>query len=69
MIAVLIYGSECLAMSSKLKTRFEATEMGLYKRMLRVPWSEYVSNNDILEKKYNRKGRLDLISERGSLNF
>lgn len=46
--SILLYGSECWAIS-KTKKRFDATDIRLYRKMLWIPLTEYVNNNEVLD--------------------
>lgn len=35
---------------SQMKRRLEKTQMQFYKRILRIPWTEHVSNREVLRK-------------------
>ncbi len=47
-LSVLLYGSECWTISSQMRMRLEATEMWFYRRMLKISWTEYKSNEEIM---------------------
>lgn len=49
-ISVLLYNNECWTKSSQMEKRPEVTEMWFYRRILRIPWTEHISNNQVLAK-------------------
>lgn len=48
--SVLLYGVETWTLNTKTINKLEAFEMWTYRRILKVPWTERVSNNDILRR-------------------
>lgn len=42
--SIIKYSSECQAITSKMKRRFPATDISFYRRLLRILWTENVSN-------------------------
>lgn len=44
----------------QINKRLEVTEIWLYKKMLRIPWVEYVNNKEVL-KETKKKGNLFTI--------
>jgi hypothetical protein len=51
---ILYYGSEAWTMNKGIEERLEATEMWFWRRMLKVPWTDTITNEDIL-KQVNEK--------------
>lgn len=49
------YGIESWTIFSQMKIKLESTEIWLFRRMLRTPWTEPFSNNGILEKLWTKK--------------
>lgn len=49
-VSVLTYGCESWTMGPDMEKRIEALEMYCYRRMMRVSWTQKVSNEKILEK-------------------
>ena len=47
-LPVLLYGHEGWTLTKVLERRLEAFEMWLYRRMLRISWTEKVSNAEVL---------------------
>ena len=54
MTHVLLYGSESWTISSRMKRRLEAIEMWFYRRMLRISWTQHVSNYEVLRRMQTR---------------
>ena len=46
--SVLLYGSESWTISAEMKRKLEAMEMWCYRRMLKISWMEFVSNEKVL---------------------
>ena len=68
MIPVLLYGSEIWTISSRMRRRLEATEMWFYRRMLRISWTQHVSNYEVL-RRMQTKRRLMLDIRKRQLKF
>jgi hypothetical protein len=51
---ILFYGSEAWTMTKGIEKRLEATEMWFLRRMLEVPWTDKITNENIL-KQVNEK--------------
>jgi hypothetical protein len=51
---ILFYGSEAWTMNKGIEKRLEATEMWFWRRMLKVPWTDKITNENIL-KQINEK--------------
>ena len=47
---VLLYGSESWNVNEQIKKKLEATEMWFLRRMLRIPWTARVTNDDCLKQ-------------------
>lgn len=58
----------CGTISSKIKRRLETTEMWLYRRISRIPWSVHVTNEEVL-RTIGRKGILRMRKRRRQLKF
>lgn len=48
--SVLLYGAETWTLKSSSVNKIEAFEMWMYRRMLRVPWTDRVTNDEILRR-------------------
>ena len=49
-IPVLTYGSETWTITPTLRRRLEATEMWFLRRMLRIPWTDHITNEEVLRR-------------------
>ena len=67
-IPVLLYGSESWTISSRMRRRLEAIEMWFYRRMLRISWTQHVSNYEVLRRMQTRR-RLMLDIRKRQLKF
>lgn len=47
---VLLYGHEGWTLTKALEKKLTSFEMWLYRRMLRIPWTAHVSNNEVLDR-------------------
>jgi len=54
-IPTLRYGSECWTISAAMVKRLEAVEIWFYRRMLKIPWTDHVSNEQVLEMAGNER--------------
>ena len=66
--STLMYGSETWTISSKNKQKLEVMEMWLYRRMLRIPWTAHMTNQQVLELANSKRTLITTIRER-QLNF
>lgn len=48
--SVLMYGVECWTLKVSSINRLEAFEMWIHRRMLRVPWTDLLSNDEVLRR-------------------
>jgi hypothetical protein len=53
-LSILYYGSEAWTVNKRIEKQLEATEMWFWRRMLKVPWTDKITNEDIL-KQVNEK--------------
>ena len=49
-IPVLTYGCEAWTLTSEMTRRLEASEMWMYRRMMRISFSQHMSNEEVLRK-------------------
>ena len=61
---VLLYGCECWTLNPLLEKRIEAFEMYLYRRILRIPWIDRITNIDVLDRMHKNKELMSTIKER-----
>lgn len=52
-ITYLFYN--CCTITAQIRKRLEANEMCFLGRMMRMPWTEPISNDEVLEKKGNKR--------------
>lgn len=62
--STLFYGAETWTLTEELSKRLEAFEMWLYRRILKVPWTDHVTNVDILKKMKKEKEVLTIVKTR-----
>lgn len=67
-ISVLLYASELWTISSRNKNRHKERDMCFYRKILRIPWTEHVTNNEVLVE-METKVYLYLTPWRSNLNF
>ena len=48
--SVLLYGAEAWTLKVNTLNRLEAFEMWIHRRMLRIPWTDMVSNSEVLRR-------------------
>ena len=48
--SVLLFGCEAWTISKDMRRKLEAAEMWFYRRMLRIPWTARVTNQEVLER-------------------
>ena len=61
--SVLFYGSESCTISAEMKKKLHAMEMWFYRRMLKVSWTEFVSNEKVLAKVREERQILTSITQ------
>lgn len=61
---VLLYGVESWTLTEASCKKLEAFEMWLYRRILKIPWTEHVTNKDVLERIGKEKELLLTIKSR-----
>ena len=55
-LPILMYGCESWIITPELEKKLKATEMWMLRRMLRISWTEHVSNEEVLGRaNYNRR--------------
>lgn len=48
--SVLLYGSEVWSLKAETLRRLEAFEMWVYRRLLKIPWTDHISNEEVLRR-------------------
>jgi hypothetical protein len=66
---VLLYGCESWNVNEQMKRNLEATEMWFLRRMMRIPWTAKVTNNDCLEMANESRTLYANIRRRQTLFF
>lgn len=61
---VLLYGVESWTLTEASCTKIESFEMWLYRRILRIPWTDHITNLRVLERMGKDKELLLLIKTR-----
>ena len=61
---VLLYGSEAWTLRKAEKTKIEAAEMWLYRRLLRISWTERRTNESVLNQLGTNRKMLSEINKR-----
>lgn len=62
--SVLLYGAEAWTVNAKIINRVEAFEMWTYRRLLRVPWTDRVTNAEILRRVHKNRELLTTVKRR-----
>ena len=65
---VLMYGSEAWSITSDIQRRLESCEMWFLRRMMRIQWTDKVSNEDVLSRAQVKRKLMNEIRVR-QLNF
>ena len=47
---VLLYGSEAWTITSDLRKRLDSCEMWFLRRMIRIPWTDKSTNEEVLQR-------------------
>ena len=66
--STLTYGSETWTLNKENRRRIEAAKMWCLRRMLRVPWTARVTNQEILRRTNTKRSLLETIRRR-QMNF
>ena len=62
--SVMMYGAETWTLTQADRKRIEAFEMWIWRRMLKISWTEKVSNEEVLMKVGEQRNVLNIISRR-----
>ena len=62
--STLTYGSETWTISEVMKKRLEAMEMWCYRKMLRISWTERITNEEVLRRAGTKRTLLNSIRAR-----
>lgn len=61
---ILLYGAETWSLKAKSLNRIEAFEMWILRRLLKIPWVDHVSNEQVLQRARTHRQLLDIVKER-----
>ena len=61
--SILLYGSECWTISTTIK-KLEATEMLFYRRIMRISWTDHLTNEEVLRKAKTERSLIKTIRKR-----
>ena len=62
--STLMYGCEAWTITKEMERKIEATELWLYRRMLKISWTERVSNEIVLQRAGARREMVKKIRQR-----
>lgn len=62
--STLLYGAEAWTLKINTMNRLEAFELWIYRRMMKIPWTDYVSNLQVLHRMNKERELLDTIKRR-----
>lgn len=68
-LSVLLYGVEGCTLKVSSMNRLEAFEMWMYCRMLRIPWVDRVTNNEVLRRAEKPQEVLTIVKRRKAAYF
>ena len=63
-LPILTYGCECWTITKELQKRIEATEMWFLRRMLRISWTEHITNEEVLRRTGSGRRLMKMIRKR-----
>ena len=63
-ISILTYGCECWTISDRMKKQIEAAEMWFFRRILRISWTDRVTNEEVLRRAGVKRTLLKVIRKR-----
>ena len=66
--STLLYGAETWTLTSAMVNRLEAFEMWIYRRMLKIAWTDKMSNKEVLRRANANRQLMKTIQQR-SLQF
>ena len=62
--STFLYGSEAWNISKVMERRIEALEMWLYRRMLKIPWVDHISNEQVLQRAGAKREMMNSIRKK-----
>ena len=54
-MSTLLYGSETWTLTKAIQNKLETFEMWIYRRMMRISWTEHKHNEEVLEMTNSKK--------------
>ena len=57
----MLYGSECWTISPVMHKKLEAAEMWFYRRILRISYTEHITNEEVLRRMSTRRQLIFVI--------
>ena len=60
---MLHYGSETWTLIKAIQNKLEASEMWIYRRMVRISWTEHKSNEQVLEMTFSKRSLIVTIKK------
>ena len=60
----LLYGSETWTITSRMSERLAAFEMWLYRKMLKIQWTEKITNKDVISRVGEQRNIMNVIRTR-----
>lgn len=66
--SVLMYGVETWTLKAQMIKKLEAFEMWLYRRILKIPWTDRITNDEVL-RRIGRKRKLLTIIKIGKTSY
>lgn len=62
--SILLYGTESWTLNENTSKKIEAFEMRLYRRMMRISWTEHITNEEVLRRMNKQKEIVNTIKIR-----
>ena len=62
--STMLYASESWTISREMQRRLEAAEMWFLRRMWRIPWTERITNAEVLERSSTRRSLIQSLAKR-----
>ena len=67
--SILLYGLEAWTLKVSTMNKIEAFEMWCYRRILKIPWTDRVTNEDVLRSVSKERELLKIIKVRKTSYF
>src|SRR5207244_12048148 len=62
--SILLYASECWTISAAMAKKVEAAEMWVYRRILRISYKKYITNEEVLNRMATKRNLIITIRRR-----